>query len=104
MTNAPDIVYIGPAMDADGKPTWGGDWVQIGDWDTSLDGLTFAEHGKRFVDADLHADLLRAADELADAVDQERNMVCQDFGMQLKASEVVDAALTAYRKVKENPK
>jgi len=58
MTKAPDFVYIGPAMDIDGEPTWDKDWVQIGDWDISIDGLTFAEHGKRFVDADLHAALM----------------------------------------------
>lgn len=54
-----------------------------------------------YIRADLHAEVMRAADELAEAVDQERNMVCQDFGMQLKASEVVAAALTAYQKAKE---
>lgn len=54
-----------------------------------------------YIRADLHADLLRAADSLAGAVDQERNMTCQDFGMQVKASEVVGAALTAYKQAKE---
>lgn len=51
--------------------------------------------------ADLHAELMRAADDLVDAVDQERNMVCQDLGMQLKSSEVVGVALTAYQQAKE---
>ena len=55
----------------------------------------------QYIRADIHDALVKAADELADAVDQERNMVCQDFGMQLKASEVVDAALTAYQQARE---
>ena len=54
-----------------------------------------------YIRADLHAELIRAAYELAEAVEQERNMACQDFGMQLKASEVVGAALTAYQQAKE---
>ncbi|MCP4488806.1 MAG: hypothetical protein GY820_16075 [Gammaproteobacteria bacterium] len=59
-------------------------------------------HGaQQYIRADLHAELMRAADSLAGAVDQERNMTCQDFGMQLKASEVVGAALTAYQQSKE---
>ena len=38
-----------------------------------------------------------AAEELAAAVDHERNMVCQDFGMQLQANNRVDAALAKLR-------
>ena len=41
---------------------------------------------------------LLAADELARAVDHERNMVYQDMGLQMKVSDAVDAALLAYRK------
>ncbi|MCP3653596.1 MAG: hypothetical protein GY766_01675 [Herbaspirillum sp.] len=41
--------------------------------------------------------LIKAADELAGAIDDERNMVCQDFGMQQDASLRTDTALTAYR-------
>lgn len=55
----------------------------------------------QYIRADIHDALVKAADELADAVDQERNMVCQDFGMQLKASEVVKDALATYKQVKE---
>lgn len=55
-----------------------------------------ATYTVEYIRSDLHAELMLAADDLADAVDQERNMTCQDFGMQLKASEVVGAALTAY--------
>jgi Flp pilus assembly protein TadB len=54
-----------------------------------------------YIRADLHDALVKAADELAEAVDQERNMVCQDIGMQLKVSEVVYAALTYYKQAKE---
>ena len=41
------------------------------------------------------------ADALAGAIDHERNMVCQDFGMQQKCAETVDSALTAYRQARE---
>ena len=41
--------------------------------------------------------LIKAADDLAGAIDDERNMVCQDFGMQQDASLRTDTALTAYR-------
>ena len=37
------------------------------------------------------------AEELAAAVDHERNMVCQDFDMQLQANNRVDAALAKLR-------
>lgn len=46
---------------------------------------------------DLEAALI-AADELAQAVDQERNMVCQDMGKQADCAARVDAALAAFRK------
>ena len=42
-------------------------------------------------------DLIKAADALADAVAHERNMVCQDIGMQQDVAQAVDDALTAYR-------
>lgn len=57
-----------------------------------------------YIRADLYAKLVKAADELAEAVGAERNMVCQDFGMQLEASQAVDYALTAYNKTKEKLK
>lgn len=41
---------------------------------------------------------LLAADELAKAVDHERNMPCQDIDMQLRAIASVNDALAAYRK------
>lgn len=40
---------------------------------------------------------LLAAEELAVAVVHERNMVCQDVGMQIELATRVDAALAAYR-------
>lgn len=43
-------------------------------------------------------DALLAANELARAVDDQRNMVCQDFGLQQRADEAVDTALAAYRR------
>ena len=46
-------------------------------------------------------DALAKADELAGAVDHERNMVCQDFGMQQKCAETVDSTLTAYRQARD---
>lgn len=41
---------------------------------------------------------LLAADRLAEAVRNEREMVCQDFELQASASRAVDDALAAYRK------
>lgn len=41
---------------------------------------------------------LLAAEELANAVDHERNMPCQDIDMQLRAIASVNDALAAYRK------
>lgn len=45
---------------------------------------------------DIEAALI-AADDLANALDQERNMVCQDMGMQADCAARVDATLAAYR-------
>ena len=42
-----------------------------------------------------------AADTLAEAVTHEREMVCQDFGMQQDAAIAVHNALAAYRAAKE---
>ncbi len=65
------------------------------DW-SALDEFE-AEHKRRIARVpDLERALL-AAEELAAAVSHERNMVCQDLGMQLQASEAVEAALAAYR-------
>lgn len=44
------------------------------------------------------AALALAGKRLADAVKHQREMVCQDFDMQLKTVQAVDAALTAFRK------
>jgi hypothetical protein len=44
---------------------------------------------------------LRAADALAEAVTHEREMVCQDFGMQQDAATAVHNALAAYQATKE---
>lgn len=44
------------------------------------------------------AALALAGKRLADAVQHEREMVCQDFDMQLKTVQATDAALTAFRK------
>lgn len=44
--------------------------------------------------------ILKAADQLADAIDHERNMVCQDIGMQMEVSEKVEVALAVYRKMR----
>lgn len=43
-----------------------------------------------------------AADKLAEAVTHEREMVCQDFGMQQDAATAVHNALSAYQATKEN--
>lgn len=48
-----------------------------------------------------HKALKEAADELARAVSHERNMVCQDIGMQLDASSRVDAALARCREASQ---
>ena len=42
-----------------------------------------------------------AADKLAEAVTHEREMVCQDFGMQQDAAPAVHNALSAYQATKE---
>lgn len=42
-----------------------------------------------------------AADKLAEAVTHEREMVCQDFGMQQDAATAVHNALAAYEATKE---
>jgi hypothetical protein len=42
-----------------------------------------------------------AADKLAEAVTHEREMVCQDFGMQQDAATAVHNALAAYQVTKE---
>ena len=42
-----------------------------------------------------------AADKLAEAVTHEREMVCQDFGMQQDAATAVHNALSAYQATKE---
>ena len=42
-----------------------------------------------------------AADKLAEAVTHEREMVCQDFGMQQDAATAVHNALAAYQATKE---
>lgn len=47
------------------------------------------------------AALALAGKRLADAVQHEREMVCQDFDMQLKTVQATDAALTAFRKAEE---
>lgn len=86
MTKAPERIWI---QDPDGCGA-----VSFCDKQVNAD-------DQQYIRADLHNELMRAADSLADAVEQERNMACQDFGMQLKASEVVDAALTAYQQSKE---
>lgn len=44
---------------------------------------------------------IAAADALAEAVNHEQNMVCQDMGKQLDASLAVDEALAAYENSKE---
>ena len=44
---------------------------------------------------------LAKADALAEAVTQEREMVCQDFGMQMDAATAVNNALTEYRAARE---
>lgn len=44
---------------------------------------------------------LIAADELVRAVVHEREMPCQDMGLQIEASSAVDAALATYRKAVE---
>ncbi|QDP48427.1 MAG: hypothetical protein Tp118SUR00d2C21406231_43 [Prokaryotic dsDNA virus sp.] len=87
----PGIIYIsGPAQK-----------LTIVTTATNLNGEDFVA---RHADArriarvpDLEAALL-AADELAAAIDQERNMVCQDFDAQAKSAAAVDEALAAYRK------
>ena len=43
----------------------------------------------------------KAADALAEAVTHEREMVCQDFGMQQDAATAVHNALAAYTAAKE---
>lgn len=54
-----------------------------------------------YIRSDIHAELVKAADELAAAVDAEHNMVCQDFGIQLEAYNRVCDALTAYKQAKD---
>lgn len=44
---------------------------------------------------------IAAADALAEAVTHEREMVCQDFGLQQDAAFAVDANLAAYQATKE---
>ena len=57
------------------------------------------------VDAAAEITRLRAkvakADKLAEAVTHEREMVCQDFGMQQDAATAVHNALAAYQATKE---
>lgn len=47
------------------------------------------------------AALALAGKRLADAVQHEREMVCQDFDMQLNTVQATDVALTAFRKAEE---
>ena len=56
-----------------------------------------ADEKKRADDAEA---ALQAADELARAVDHERNMACQDMALQMKVADAVDSALAAYRKAR----
>jgi hypothetical protein len=73
-----------------------------------IKGLTFStpfptrEAAKAAAQADYEARIVAALDlakveALVEAVRHEREMVCQDMGMQLKASEAVDAALAAMK-------
>ena len=55
------------------------------------------EHKRRIARVPELERIALAAEELAAAVDHERNMVCQDFGMQLQANNRVDAALAKLR-------
>jgi len=43
------------------------------------------------------AAIIKAAEELAEAVVHEREMVCQDVGLQLEASQEVEFTLEAFR-------
>lgn len=43
---------------------------------------------------------LKAADDLLEAVTHDREMVCQDYDMQFKASQSVERCLDAYRKAR----
>ena len=44
---------------------------------------------------------LEKADALAEAVDHERNMVCQDFDMQQECADAVDSTLADYRAARD---
>ena len=44
---------------------------------------------------------LKAADELAEAITNEREMVCQDMALQAQVSKRLEDAITAYRKAKD---
>lgn len=66
-------------------------------------GVGFADAKLIAAAPDLAAEVLalrkrvEAADALAEAVDQDRNGVCQDIGRQLDAANAVDRTLAAYR-------
>lgn len=70
--------------------------------------LREGDHFERVMSAEEAADRIEelearvaAADKLAEAVTHEREMVCQDFGMQQDAATAVHNALSAYQATKE---
>ena len=67
-------------------------WKDEGEW---LSNARLISHAPEM------AKLALAGKRLADAVQHEREMVCQDFDMQLKTVQATDAALTAFRKAEE---
>lgn len=71
-------------------------------WSTSGNSETNARRIARLPDLEAkYIALKEAADELAESMSHERNMVCQDIGMQLDASSRVDAALARYREASQ---
>ena len=65
------------------------------------EGVTTEEDARLIALAPDLARIAIAADELAKAVDHERNLACQDMDMQLQALDAVDNALDAYQAAKE---
>ena len=63
--------------------------------------LFFDDKSTKYLRADTVAAQLKAADELDEAITQEREMVCQDMELQAQVSRRLEVAITAYRKAKD---
>lgn len=96
MSDAPKTIWAQDAVPDECSYTGGG-W-----WDDSIGNTQYPHMAEYTLTASVAA-RLKAADELEEAITNEREMVCQDMDMQAQVSKRLEEAITAYRATKEIP-